>query len=71
MKKPPICKIPDCNEPKMKRPGNTTLHFPYCEDHQIEAILSKASAEREKDKQELEKMRERVGKSNHKKKKSG
>ena len=62
MKKAPKCKKQDCNEPKMKRPGNTNLHFPFCQDHQIEANLSKVRADMVKDKQGLEKMRKTTSK---------
>lgn len=51
------CKIPDCSEPKMKKPGNSTLYFPFCQHHQISAVLSKLKYEAERDKAELEKVR--------------
>ena len=41
----------------MKKPGNNTLYFKYCQKHQIEAILSKIKDETIKDKQGLEIMR--------------
>ena len=58
MKKIPICKIHDCNEPKWKKPGNTTLYYKHCMDHEIEANLTKIRDERAKDRRGLEKMRE-------------
>ena len=51
------CSFPNCSEPRMKRPGNTSLYFKYCQQHQIDAILTKLKDERIKDKAELEKVR--------------
>ena len=51
------CSFKDCDEPRMKRPGNTTLFFKFCQDHQIKAVLSKQMEQRDKDIAGLEKMR--------------
>lgn len=56
--KPKKCKLPDCSEPKMKKPGNNKFYFPFCQQHQITAVLSKLKEERLKDKAELEKVRQ-------------
>ena len=55
--KPSKCSYPNCSEPRMKRPGNTTLYFKFCQQHQIEAILTKIKDETIKDRAELEKGR--------------
>lgn len=58
IKKPPICKNKGCGNPKKKRPGNTTLYFPYCEDCLVLDVLNKVRIEKVKSKEELEKARE-------------
>lgn len=52
------CREPGCSELRMKRPGNTTMYFPLCLDHQIKANLAKFREEVRKDTEGLEKMRE-------------
>jgi len=60
--KPKLCANGDGN-PRMKRPGNTTMYFPLCMDCQIAANLNKHRQEVEQDKAELEKVRLEVKKS--------
>lgn len=60
IKKPPICKNKGCGKPKKKRPGNTTLYFPYCEDCLVSDVLNKVRIEKVKSKEELEKARQEV-----------
>ena len=48
----------DCDLPRMKRPGNTTIHFKFCQVHQIKHVLAKQKGAAAKDKAGLEKMRE-------------
>jgi hypothetical protein len=55
---PKKCSFPGCDLPRMKRPGNTTMFFKFCQQHQIEAVLSKIKAETIKDKAELDKVRQ-------------
>lgn len=59
--KPKLCANGDGN-PRMKRPGNTTMYFPLCMDCQIEANLNKHRQEVAQDKAELEKVRQEVKK---------
>lgn len=63
MKKIPICKLKDCDEPKLKKVGNTTLYHKFCRDHQIEANLTKIRTDKAKDKQGLATMREKKRKT--------
>lgn len=51
------CRHKGCEEPRMKQPGNSTLYFKFCQEHQITAVLSKVKSETIKDKEGLEKMR--------------
>ncbi len=55
--KPKLCANGDGN-PRMKRPGNTTLYFTLCMDCQIAANLNKYRQEVAQDKAELEKVRQ-------------
>jgi hypothetical protein len=56
---PKKCSFSGCDLPRMKRPGNTTMFFKFCQQHQIEAVLSKFKAEADKDKAGLEIMKQR------------
>ena len=56
------CSSPDCTEERMKRPGNTSMYFPFCQDHQISAVLSKLKAKRLNDKANLIKAKETIKK---------
>lgn len=54
---PKKCSYTSCNLPRMKRPGNTSMYFKYCQKHQIESVLIKLEVEKMKDKAGLETMR--------------
>lgn len=43
------CNFPGCDEPKIKRPGNTVLYFRYCAEHQAQQALKKYRAVAEKE----------------------
>lgn len=51
------CDIKNCDEERLKKPGNNNLYFKYCSTHQIKAVLSKIKDEAIKDKAELDKVR--------------
>lgn len=57
------CSYPECEDETMKKPGNTTLRFKFCQTHQIKAVLEKQKEERVKDKQELDEARKTKGKT--------
>ena len=57
------CRHKDCNEPRMKCPGNNNLYFQNCVNHQIEAVTSKVKSETEKYKAGLEMMRKTSNKT--------
>lgn len=57
------CSYKDCDLPRMKKPGNTTLYFKYCVDHQIKETRNKLKAEEERNKIELEKIRKQKNKT--------
>jgi hypothetical protein len=50
------CRHKDCEEPRLKKPGNTSMYFKYCPHHQIVDVLSKMNAQKQKDKEGLEAM---------------
>jgi hypothetical protein len=52
------CRHKGCEEPRMKKPGNSNLYFPFCQQHQIEAVLNKLNEQKQKDKEELAKARQ-------------
>lgn len=62
MQKPKKCSFAGCDRPRMKQPGNTTLYFKYCEEHQIEYVLNKQREQKKKDKEDLEKARSEIKK---------
>jgi 2-C-methyl-D-erythritol 4-phosphate cytidylyltransferase len=39
----------------MKRPGNSSLYFPFCENHQIESTLKKVKVQARKEKLKIKK----------------
>jgi len=51
------CRYLHCEEPRMKRPRNSTMYFKYCQQHQIEAVLNHLNKQSEKYKAGLETMR--------------
>lgn len=57
------CSFKGCDEPRMKKGGNTVLFFKFCQNHQIKAVLSKKRTETAKDKAGLDKMRKSKGKT--------
>lgn len=61
--KPKICNKSGCNDPKMKKPGNTSLYFRYCQQHQLEAVLIKVRAQTIKDTIKVNKERKQANKS--------
>jgi hypothetical protein len=65
MAKIPICKKLCCEISKLKKPGNNNLYFPFCTDHQIEAVLIKILSEQTKDKAGLDNMRKTKAKTPH------
>ena len=56
------CSHKDCDNDRMKKPGNTTLYFKYCMAHQIEATMSKVKQDIQKDKEGLENARKTIKK---------
>jgi len=57
------CACKGCELPVMKKPGNNTFYFKYCQKHQIEAVLRKQREEKQKDKAELENTRKKKKKT--------
>lgn len=51
------CSSKGCNEPRLKRPGNNSMYFKFCQKHQIAAVLIKLKTESDKLKAGLETMR--------------
>ena len=51
------CKRPECTSERMKKPGNNTLYFKYCQEHQIEYVVGVLNDQSIKYRQGLEIMR--------------
>lgn len=51
------CSTPKCTSERWKKPGNNTLYFKYCQEHQVEYVVGVISVQSEKYKQGLEIMR--------------
>jgi hypothetical protein len=54
------CQSEGCHSLRMKRPGNSSLYFKFCESHQISFVLKQRKEMMAKDKEGLEVMRKRL-----------